>query len=113
MRIEFRYCSALDLAWCRRMRRQWAGFGAYIGEFGCYRPDDDTICLGIEMFSGFWLNKEMNGDKLVQTLIGTLNHEAIHRAIYQVTGSKRACLYFDLLFSPFFNYKANREWFDI
>jgi hypothetical protein len=102
----------MSLSWCKKMKREYCSLGAYIGEFGCYRPDDDVVCIGLEQFSGFWLNEREGGiPKLIGALIDTLIHEGIHRAIFKVTSSRRACLHFDLLFTPFFNFKANREYF--
>jgi len=111
LNLEFRYCTALDLAWCKKQRKQWSGFGEWIGEIGCYRPDDDMICLGVTVLYYIWENKGEN--KLIRALIDTLNHEGIHRAIYQTTHSKCACLRFDLIFYPPFNYKLNREYFKL
>jgi len=112
MIVEFSWCTRENLSkWCRRKKREGTGFGgAYVGFPGCYRPEDDAICLGLDYFLNLWLRYD-DDELLVKEVAKVICHEEDHRAIYYATNSVRTTLRFDLLFTALYNYKKNREWF--
>ena len=100
MNYETNWCTRRKLStWCRRKKREGTGLGgAYFGVGGCYRPRDDTICLGAEYFHNLWLmydDDELLGGEVAKVMC----HEEDHRAVYYATHSLRATLLFDLLFT--------------
>ena len=78
-----------------------------MGVAGCYKPKENTICLGRESAIGARMFNEEN--ETIRFLTDVICHEEDHRAIHEVTGSQKAALTFDLLFR--FNFKANCEYF--
>jgi hypothetical protein len=107
---ELEWCNRENMtAWCKRMKREKAGFGGlYIGVPACYRPKDRTVCLGKEFITNVWMRYPE--EEAIAFLIGVICHEEDHRAIHEVTGSVQAALRFDYLFSPPFNFKENMEY---
>jgi len=106
------FCTRKDKsAWCRRIEREiLGGFNqVYLGVFGCYQPGEDTICLGREMAVNARMHNEE--DETIRLLTDVICHEEDHRAIYEVTDSKKATLKFDYLFRPPFNFRENRQYF--
>lgn len=106
------FCTRKDKsAWCKRIKRELTGgFNpVFLGVFGCYQPGEDTICLGREMAVNARMHNEE--DETIRLLIDVICHEEDHRAIYEATGSKKATLKFDYLFTGLFNFKENRQYF--
>ena len=115
--MEIGFCTAQRKKWCRRIKREESGglSDAFIGVLGCYRPEDDVICIGAEWFLIDWNDMWKQGiskEAALDTLVKALCHEADHKAIFDVTKSKNACLAFDYLFTGLSkHWKENREYF--
>jgi hypothetical protein len=114
--MEIGFCTAQRKKYCRRIKREKSGgLSSFIGVMGCYRPEDDIICIGAECFLINWNDMWKQGiskEEAFKILVKTICHEADHKAIFKVTNSKKACLTFDCLFTGLSKYwKENKEYF--
>jgi hypothetical protein len=113
--LEIRGCTGLSTKWCKRIKKECSGISAFLGVPACYRIDDDVICIGFEMFLIDWndmFHKGVTKEEALKRLMNVICHEADHKAIYDTTKSKRACLTFDLLFTGMSKqWEKNREYF--
>lgn len=115
--LEIGFCTAQSKKWCKRIKREDGGFGGFLGVRGCYRTDDQIICVGTKCFFIDWNDTQKRGTskgKAFDNLLETISHEIIHKAIFDVTHSRKACLTFDYLFIGLSNFwKENRDYFAI